>query len=339
MIVTKIISSLEKVFLDDDPKKFPELKKISALRGERLSLQLLYRYENAENEIPKLKFGFKAEGELAKHAIFYDVINLPVAKPVFHFKHDENYLRTSPGLFPDLLEPKACDPFIYTTYGLTEAVWLELNVPNNEELSGEYPLTIIIFDENGEKVSENSILIDVIPTALPEQKLIFTQWFYCDCLAEYYNVSVFSKRHWEIIENYAKAAVRLGINTLLTPVFTPPLDTAVNGERLTTQLVKIKKNGKKYSFSFSLLDKWIAMCDRVGIKNLEISHLFTQWGATHAPKIIATVDGEEKQIFGWETDAHGEEYTVFIRSFLKALISHDLNSLLSSQVLELDGIG
>jgi hypothetical protein len=50
--------------------------------------------------------------------------------------------------------------------------------------------------------------------------------------------------------------------------------------------------------------------------------LFTQWGATHAPKIIATVDGKKKQIFGWETDAHGEEYRIFIRAFLKALLAH-----------------
>ena len=64
------------------------------------------------------------------------------------------------------------------------------------------------------------------------------------------------------------------------------------------------------------------MCNRVGIKYLEISHLFTQWGATHAPKIMATVDGEYKQIFGWDTDAHGEEYRTFIRTFLKALLNH-----------------
>ena len=54
----------------------------------------------------------------------------------------------------------------------------------------------------------------------------------------------------------------------------------------------------------------------------EISHLFTQWGATAAPKILADVDGEVKQIFGWDTDAASAEYTGFLKAFLEALQAH-----------------
>ena len=64
------------------------------------------------------------------------------------------------------------------------------------------------------------------------------------------------------------------------------------------------------------------MCDRIGMKHFEIAHLFTQWGATHAPKIMATVDGEYKRLFGWETDAHSEEYGVFLRTLLTELLGH-----------------
>ncbi len=103
-----------------------------------------------------------------------------------------------------------------------------------------------------------------------------------------HNVPVWSERHWEVIENFAKVAVKNGINMLLTPVFTPPLDTAVGGERLTTQLVGIKKSGNRYTFNWKLLDRWIEMCNRIGVKYFEISHLFSQWGATHAPKIMTT---------------------------------------------------
>jgi len=45
------------------------------------------------------------------------------------------------------------------------------------------------------------------------------------------------------------------------------------------------------------------MCKEHGIQCFEIAHLFTQWGAKHAPKIMATVDGEYRKIFGWETDS------------------------------------
>ena len=116
-------------------------------------------------------------------------------------------------------------------------------------------------------------------------------------------------------------AVENGINMLLTPIFTPPLDTARGGERTTVQLLDISYDGAKYTFDFAKLQRWIDMCDRVGIKYFEIAHLFTQWGAAHAPKIMATVNGEYKKIFGWETDSTGEEYTFFLRSLLTELIA------------------
>ena len=152
--------------------------------------------------------------------------------------------------------------------------------------------------------------------------MFVTQWLHCDCLADYYNVGVFSERHWEIIENFVRTAVANGINTLLTPVFTPPLDTAVGGERPTVQLVGVRVDGGEYSFDYSRLDRWLDMCGRVGIKYFEISHLFTQWGAAHAPKIVAKVDGVEKRIFGWDTDATGPAYTRFLRTFIPDFLAH-----------------
>lgn len=149
-----------------------------------------------------------------------------------------------------------------------------------------------------------------------------TQWFHCDSLAQYYHVEAFSERHWEIIENFARTAVKNGINLLLTPVFTPPLDTAIGGERLTTQLVGVRRDNGVYSFDYTLLDRWIEMCDRIGIRYFEISHLFTQWGAGHAPKIMATVDGTETRLFGWDTDATGEEYSAFLQTFLPDFLAH-----------------
>ena len=162
----------------------------------------------------------------------------------------------------------------------------------------------------------------MINATLPDEDIYFTQWFHSDCLAQYYNVDVWSDKHWEIVENFARVAAKNGMNMILTPVFTPPLDTTVGGERLTTQLIGVTVEGGKYIFDFTLFDKWVAMCDRVGIRYFEISHLFTQWGAAHAPKVMATVDGEYKRIFGWDTEATGAEYSAFLRRFLTELLAH-----------------
>ena len=130
-----------------------------------------------------------------------------------------------------------------------------------------------------------------------------------------------SGEFWRICRNFISAAVHHGANCILTPLFTPPLDTAVGHERTTVQLVKVKIIGENaYEFDFSNLDKWVDMCLEEGVKYFEMSHFFTQWGAEHAPKIIASNEsGEEKRIFGWDTPTDSEEYDNFLLSFASEL--------------------
>ena len=332
MLNVKIVSSLDKVFYDQSINDFSRLERISALRGERLSMQLIYAFDRDDLHRTPLFHSPVLTGELAKYATVRNVKHIPVMK----YDGDENtpqlqdYLRFPPGLFPDILTPLAAGNVFTICDRMLESLWIEIDVPEDFP-AGEYTLGVKVdFVEDqvsfhrGEPttVAETSVTVEVIAATLPEQSLMHTEWFHTDGLAQYYNVPVWSERHWEIIEEFAKCAVKNGVNMLLTPVFTPPLDTAVGGERLTTQLVGIKKSGNRYTFNWKLLDRWIEMCNRVGVRYFEISHLFTQWGATHAPKIMATENGEYKKIFGWETDAHGEEYKKFIQTFLKALLKH-----------------
>ena len=329
MLNVKIISSLEKVFYDQRIEDFKALDRISALGGERLSLQLIYAFSDDDLHRTPLYHTPVLSGALAEFATVRNVRHLPVMKydGDASSPYVSDYLRFPPGLFPDLLTPLANGNRFAICDRMLESLWIDIDIPK-DFAAGVYDLSVRVDlndlppRETVVGVAEASVAIDVIGANLPEQSLIHTEWFYTDCLASYYNVEVWSERHWEIIENYAATAVKNGVNMLLTPVFTPALDTAIGGERITTQLVGIKKSGNRYSYNFKLLDRWVEMCDRVGIKYFEIAHLFTQWGATHAPKIMATEDGEYKQIFGWETDAHGEEYKRFIRSFLKALIKY-----------------
>lgn len=106
---------------------------------------------------------------------------------------------------------------------------------------------------------------------------------------------------------------------LLTPVFTPPLDTAVGGERRTVQLVDVTVTKEGYQFGYEKLERWVEVCKRCGIVYYEISHLFSQWGASMAPKIMGIRDGRQVQLFGWETDAAGPEYGDFLHQFLRSL--------------------
>jgi len=321
MLKTKITSSLENCFLDNKIDDFKSLTKLTALKNERFSFQLLCSLENTDPG--RVLYDVKLDGDLSKYATLREVISLPASMPVVPGAPVDNYLRSTPGLYPDLLIPLRYHSRVSVVRGSLCAIWVEVDLSEISDTvpAGERELSVTLI--NGDSVAAREALtVEIIDAELPPQTLKFTQWFYCDCLANYYNCEVWSERHWEIVESFARTARKNGINMLLTPVFTPSLDTYIGGERLTTQLVGVTKNENEYSFDYSLLDRWIDMCDRVGIEYLEIAHFFTQWGAQHAPKVMATVDGEYKQIFGWETDAVSNEYTEFLRQFIVSFLDY-----------------
>ena len=322
MLNTKLVSSMEKGFLDSPIEQFEALHTLSALRNERVFFQLFHTSDGdaPQRMMPQLR----VSGSLSALVTARTVEQVPVVMPVYEGQTDDNYLRTTPGLYPDVLQPLHYGAGMSVRRTQVHAGWFELALDGQP--AGEYPLTGELVDAQGTALASHTLTVEVLDAMLPPQELILTQWFHCDSLAHYYHCPVWSDRHWEVIENFARTAVRNGINLLLTPVFTPPLDTAVGGERLTCQLVDVTLCGSPetgtYTFGFDRLDRWVAMCDRVGVRYFEISHLFTQWGAAHAPKVMVRVDGEEKKLFGWDTDATGVAYVRFLRAFLTAFLAH-----------------
>ena len=58
-------------------------------------------------------------------------------------------------------------------------------------------------------------------------------------MCDIHNVPVYSEKHWELIDKYMSLAHDVGINLILTPVITPPLDTAKGTKRTCTQLASV----------------------------------------------------------------------------------------------------
>lgn len=328
----KIVSSIEKVLPSIEPGEMKE--GLTALKGETVSFQIAYLWEGKN----------KLLGELTEPSIFFsmtesskelfsaksirarEVMLVPCSYPN-HMETDEDYLVTSPGLYPDLLRDIDKKGFSVVS-GQWRSIWVDFEIPSNVA-AGAYDIRFIMQDNKIMKSDETfleevEIHLDVIDEKLPELEIPHTEWFHCDCLSDYYHVPVFSEEHWKIMEAFIKTAVKRKCNMLYTPVFTPPLDTMVGGERPTVQLVDVYMTDQepfaesRYSFGFEKFERWISMGERCGIKYYEISHLFTQWGAKAAPKIMALVNGQEKKIFGWKTEAGQKEYRNFLQQFLAA---------------------
>lgn len=306
-----IFSSLEKIF-PNEPLPENTLPALSVLKNEKADFQIAFSVQKGDT------VSFSAGGELSAYLRFFTVRLIPAGLNAPK-KSDDYFISKNKTEYPELLWPIANE--FTAEYDGVNTVWCEI-VPSPLLPAGKHTIDFQI------KVGENppmhcSIDITVIDAELPKQELIYTNWFHSDCLMEYYKIPVFSEKYWRVTESFLKRANEYGMNCVLTPLFTPPLDTQVGKERPTVQLVDVKVIGNnQYAFGFEKLDSWLSMCDRCGIEYYEMSHLFTQWGAKHAPKIMAEVNGETKQIFGWKTRAAGKEYKTFLHQFSAALIEY-----------------
>lgn len=325
-IEIKPLSSLEKIFPDEDLSLHPCHDRFVMLNNERLSYQIGI-YAPPQKLRRPAYLTIKTEGALAPYTHIRQVRNVGVNYPISPANEDTDYLRTTPSLYPDPIAPLCYNGQLRCASDFAQAIWLDVELPDAFP-GGDYVTTVSFFERNDKDNTETyltkaEIHIRVLAATLPRQKTIHTEWFYSDCIAEEYRVKPFSKKHWEYLKNYIEVAAKNGINMILTPVFTPELDTYIGGYRLTTQLVSITVVAKnQYTFDFKQLGQWIDLCLSLGIEYFEIPHFFTQWGSKHAPKFVARVGSRTKRIFGWETDALGEEYTAFLSQFIPALLHY-----------------
>lgn len=312
------LSSLEKVMITDYKYPKKEFLRMSVLKNETASYQIAYTQKLEEGifRAPNVDFKVTVKSPLKKYITLRDVINIPSEYPAYLIPTDDDYISRKPGLYPDLLQPKQRQNVIAVS-NQNFSLWVTLKLDGSVD-AGVYPIDIIFKTAEGETEIKH-VDVEIINACLPEQETIFTQWFHTDCIATAYKVKIFSKKHWDLIEKFIKTAVDNGINMLLTPLFTPPLDTQIGGERPTVQLVDVTVTEKGYEFGFEKLIRWINLCKKCGVKYFEMSHLFSQWGAKTAPKIVARVNGKLKKIFGWDTPGTGDEYKTFLNAFLPEL--------------------
>lgn len=322
-VLFKPVSALEKCFLDESIDSKALLTEGTALRGEEYAFEVAYTSDDP-GHFSRRPFRVAVESALADSISIREIVSVPVRVPCYA-NADDNYLRKEPGLYPDLLAPIDPTGCMYASYGQLKSLYVAVNVTESIA-GGDYPITLRFTQDDG-TTDDVTVVLHVLDAVIPKQETIVTEWFHTDCIANYYDLETFSDKHWEYIGKFMKTAVKNGINTILTPVFTPPLDTAVGGERRTTQLIDVTEKidilgNSVWEFGFSRLEKWVETARAAGVEYFEISHLYTQWGVAHAPKVMGTDRyGNYRRLFGWETDSLSVEYRTFLRAFLTAFIA------------------
>ncbi len=336
-----------------------KLEKLKIFLNEKVNIPFLITSDEGSS-VEELDLCFELPPKLEMDIELYVIrdVNVKLARHINHEIIDKDYLRTEPGLYPDLLErivPTNIEiahinnelrkdiykfkldckekryilscKFIRNDFNLSEQMLASSErIENDEKISIKgIDITFSIISDYNEKISSNSLGLDLYNINLPESKYMHTEWFHCDCIADYYGLEVNSDEYFSALRNFAKAAREVHMNTIYVPIFTPALDIEYGGHRSNVQLLKIDANDAhptietEFKFDFSLVEKYVLMMDELGFKYFEICHLFSQWGAAYAIDIYANVNGSLCRIFDNGTKATNPEYIRFIKIFLAEL--------------------
>ena len=171
----KILSSLAKVFCNEICGEY-EIDTLSCLKKERTSFLIAVKPEK------DTQAEFLTDCNNLK---IFRIVFVP-AEYIAGEDRDDYYIRNGmKGYYPDVLVP--LDGAVSLKENEWTAVWCEYTAEDDKEVS----VTVKTADKTG-KVTLKTEIAD---TSLDEQSLICTHWFHADCLADYYNVEVFSEEH------------------------------------------------------------------------------------------------------------------------------------------------
>lgn len=315
-IHAKQLSSLEKVRADH-PLNFVEINNKSALAGERFSYQISIVSE--EPVFARVSVHSPLSDSIRLYQVRDAYADAPVTETALPC---EDYITLEAGFIPDILVPlPETDHQIYLQNRPT-TLWIRIDIPSDQK-PDTYPVDVCldILDTLGNitDTQTTTLTLTVISAVMPKQKLLYTRWFYADCIAEAHHVEIFSEAHWKLIDKYLAAAADIGINMILIPTHTPPLDTAVGTQRPCVQLIDIEKKGETYIFGFDRFKRFVDMCKKHGIEYFEIAHMFSQWGAKFAPNIMVTENGRTDYMFGWHVEADSDKYIHFLKQYIAAI--------------------
>ncbi|MCI7644246.1 MAG: hypothetical protein MST10_07875 [Lentisphaeria bacterium] len=223
MINCMLCSQLIRVFIDRNVDALPELSRIDALPGEKISFQVAYR---SDKKIPgALQLNLTGDKALLEKKRIRRVGNTVVeflSNAALPENRDLGYENFHPGLYPDPLREDL--NLAHACPGCSYAFFVELIIPENLP-AGEYILQVKLHNnepessENYQESGVQKLSLHVGAQRLAPERLRNTHWFYADCLCRAHECEMFSERFWNLLEKYFCDMTAHGINMILTPHF------------------------------------------------------------------------------------------------------------------------
>lgn len=242
---------------------------------------------------------------------------LPSLVPVRE-DHDGYLISDQPGLYPDSLLPTD-GKNVNIMPGINNCFMITVEDDGSVK-EGEFPVTVTLYDHK-ETICRAETKVQFVDAEFLPADIAYFNWIHYDSIAVCHGVKPFTKRYYRILRSYLKLAQYSGLNGLLVPLITPPLDTYVGGYRRDVQLAEIRFDGV-YHFRFERLGEFLDFALNEGIERFEFPPFFSQWDANYAAPFFVMTGNGRKRRFGWHTPSLADEYCTFLSRFLESLAAY-----------------
>ena len=288
-------------------KSQPQIQ-LEGCSGEKLSTQLGLRSEKGINEI-KIRFsplhpteaGKSIEADSAK----VRTVGLIPCPEIGMMTPDPLEERES---FE--LEPRR-----------SSSLWLDLVIPP-ETHSGRYQ-GVLDFHSGKRLFASIPIQLNVLPGLLPPPRQFdfhLSIWQDAGAIARNYRVDLWSGRHWELIQAYARNLAAHGQKTITTTVVEDPWASQTGYPHPSMVLWRYpgewdEKESKKFKFDYTVFDKYIEIFLREGIETVNCFSP-AHWGP------FAYYDEKAKKTRYRKYELGDTAYAAAWNQFLPDLIDH-----------------
>ena len=155
----KMVSSLEKCFIDDTVESKREKTGFIMFANENLAFQVMYHGDMDDEGIATYVGDLEVSGALAPYATVRAVANVLNMYPTYNVPFEGELLRTEPGAYPDLIRPLPYPNCVSLPNGQTLALWVDIELPEGFA-AGVYDFTLSV-SLRGEVIGEASCSVTV----------------------------------------------------------------------------------------------------------------------------------------------------------------------------------
>ena len=215
-----------------------------------------------------------------------------------------------PGFVPD---PLFDEDTTRLPYKETAAFWITVRTTSKCR-SGNRQIKIRVEHES-KTIKKLVATIRVHPVTInARQDFPFFQWSYSDAILDWYGFKAFDAPFWKMQEVYMKNMTSHFQDAIMVPMLTPSLD----GVKRPTQLLKVQKDKKNYTFDWADVRRYVRMAKKAGFKYFEWPPFFTQWGVENAIRVYQGQGEDERLLWKPETGATSPTYKNFLAQLMPA---------------------